>query len=57
MDNYLGIDSTEHMTDLALRMWSIEQNRNKFGFVNLRKAKETYEFISSHSGEVQVYQK
>ena len=57
MDNFMGIDMTEHMTDLALRMWCIEQNRNKLGFVNLRKAKETYEFISSHSGEVRVYQK
>lgn len=53
----LGIDFAEHMTDLYLRMWCIEQNKNKFGFVNLRKAKKTYDFISSHSGEVQAYQK
>ena len=53
----LGIDYTEHMTDLYLRMWCIEQNRNKLGIVNFRKAKQTYDFISAHSEEVQVYQK
>lgn len=53
----LGMNLTEHVTDLALRIWCVEQNKNKLGFVNLKKAKETYEFISAHSGEVQVYQK
>lgn len=57
MDKFLGIDFTEHITDLALRMWCIEQNRNKLGFVNMKKAKETYEFISAHSGGVREYQK
>lgn len=57
MENLLGIDFTEHITDLALRMWCVEQNRNKLGFVDLKKARETYEFISAHSGEVREYQK
>lgn len=52
-----GMDLTEHITDLGLRMWCAEQCRNNNGELDLEKMEKLYQFISAHSGEVQVCQK
>ena len=35
------------MTDRELRIWCVEQCRNNSGELNLEKAKELYQFVTS----------